>query len=101
VPSSCNDINIPQWAALFTKLANGESPSVEFQADGRTYNMGYYLVDNVYPKWVTFVKALQNPHEKKELQFRNAQSEVRKDVERAFGTLQPNLGLTNQFAHHD
>ena len=70
------------------KIANGELPPVKFVANGRTYNYGYYLADGIYPKWQTFVKPLQKPEGKKNLDFYSAQAAARKDVERAFGILQ-------------
>ncbi|XP_048567106.1 polygalacturonase inhibitor-like [Triticum urartu] len=43
------------------KIANGELPPVQFVANGRTYNYGYYLADGIYQKWQTFVKLLKKP----------------------------------------
>jgi hypothetical protein len=69
MPGSCNDINDLQSSPLFTKLSYGESPpSVTFQTNSRTYNMGYYFVDGIFPKWPTFMKLIQSPRGKKELQ---------------------------------
>ena len=65
MPGSCNDINVLNRSPLFTKLASGEMPEVEFQVNGKTYNMGYYLADGIYPKWSTFVKPLILPHGRK------------------------------------
>ena len=75
------------------KIANGELPPVQFVANGRTYNYGYYLADGIYPKWQTFVKPLKKPEVKKELDFHNAQVAARKDVERAFGILQAQFAI--------
>ena len=58
---SCNDINVLNQSLLFAKLANGEAPPVTVEANGRTYNYGYYLADGNYPRWSNIVSQLQNP----------------------------------------
>lgn len=93
MPGSCNDINVLHRSPLFTKLANREQTPVTFQANGRTYNFGYYLADGIYPKWGTFIKPVSKPQGKKELYFHNAQAAARKDVERAFGILQAQYAI--------
>ena len=75
------------------RIANGETPPVEFIANGRTYNYGYYLADGIYPKWQTFVKPVIKPQGKKQLDFHNAQAAARKDVETAFGILQAQFAI--------
>jgi hypothetical protein len=60
---------------------------VEYQLNGKTYTMGYYLADGIYPKWDTFVKPLVVPEGKKESDFHSAHVAASKDVERAFGIL--------------
>ena len=69
------------------KIVNGELPPVQFVANDRTYNYGYYLADGIYPKWQTFLKLLKKPEGKKNLDFHNAQAAARKDVKGAFGIL--------------
>ena len=55
MPGSLNDINVVNRSPLMHKIADGELPPVQFVANGRTYNYGYYLADGIYPKWQTFV----------------------------------------------
>ena len=50
---SLNDINIVNRLPLMNKIANGELPLVQFVANDRTYNYGYYLADGIYLKWQT------------------------------------------------
>jgi hypothetical protein len=60
---------------LFAKLANIETPTVRFVANGRTYDKGYYyLADGFYPKWATFVKPLVSPSGKKQQEFHYTQA---------------------------
>ena len=81
MPGSLNDINVVTRSPLMNKIANGELSPVQFVANGRTYNYGYYLADGIYPKWQTFVKPLKKPEGKKNLDFHNAQAAARKDVD--------------------
>ena len=93
MPGSLNDINVVNRSPLMNKIANDELSPVQFVANGRTYNYGYYLADGIYPKWQTFVKPLKKPEGKKNLDFHNAQAAARKDVERAFGILQAQFAI--------
>ena len=93
MPDSCNDINVLQRSPLFAKLSAGEAPPIEYQLNGKTYTMGYYLADGIYPKWATFVKPLVVPEGKKEVDFHQAQGAARKDVERASGILQAQFAI--------
>jgi hypothetical protein len=68
---SCNDINVLQRSPLFAKLANGEAPPMEFQANNHTYKIDYYLADGIYPRWASFMKPIVAPTGMKEVQFHN------------------------------
>jgi hypothetical protein len=93
MPGSCNDINVIQRSPLMTRIALREGPQVEFQANNRTYNYGYYLADGIYPRWQTFVKPVSKPKGKMQTSFHAAQAAARKDVERAFGILQAQFAI--------
>jgi hypothetical protein len=43
----------------------GETPPVEFVANGHTNTKGYYIADATYPMWTIFVKPLVKPQGKK------------------------------------
>jgi hypothetical protein len=93
MPGSCNAINVIQRSPLMTRIALREGPQVEFEANDRKYNYGYYLADGIYPRWQTFVKPIHKPKGKKETNFHAAQAAARKDVERAFGILQAQFDI--------
>jgi hypothetical protein len=66
----------------------GTSWNVEFDLNGNHYSNGYYLVDGIYPNWVSLVKLkglLLLDQETKH--FTKAQEANRKDIKRAFGVL--------------
>ncbi|XP_018810345.2 uncharacterized protein LOC108983230 [Juglans regia] len=90
---SHNDINVLERSFIFTELAQGRAPSVNYTINGNDYTMGYYLADGIYPKWSTFVKTIPSPQGNKKKNFATAQESARKDVERAFGVLQQRFAI--------
>lgn len=55
VAGSNNDINFLNQSPIFSDVVNGIAPPVYFTANGNQYNMGYYLADGIYPKWLVFI----------------------------------------------
>jgi hypothetical protein len=93
MPGSHNDINVLDRSPLFSKLAEGTAPEVNFTVNGHNYSMGYYLADGIYPDWATIVKSITLPMGKKRQYFAKAQEAARKMVERAFGVLQARFAI--------
>ena len=67
--SSNNDINVPKFSNLFSKLAQGTAPPANYTIQGQEYNMSYYLADGIYPKWSTIVQTISDPQGPKKKLF--------------------------------
>eukprot|EP00267_Zea_mays_P031589 XP_008663989.1 uncharacterized protein LOC103642509 [Zea mays] len=87
IPTSFNVQTVPR-SNLFDSHLNGDSPPVSLSVNGHTYNMGYYLVDGIYPDWPAFVKTIRHPYDVRTQHFTTVQESARKDIERTFGVLQ-------------
>ncbi|XP_024978949.1 uncharacterized protein LOC112516158 [Cynara cardunculus var. scolymus] len=72
----------------FPGMLAGTAPPPNYVIKGKSYNMGYYLADGIYPKWVTLVQSIHDPRGPKKQYFAKKQEACRKDVECAFGVLQ-------------
>jgi len=101
---SHNDINMLDRSFLFSDLAQGRAPPVNYTINNHNYTMGYYLVDGIYPQWATFVKTISSSQGNRRKHFAAAQESARKDVERAFGVLQARFAIVRgpaRFFYHE
>ena len=74
--------------SLFSDLAQGKAPPVHYTINGHSYDMGYYLADDIYPQWATLVQTISSLQGAKQQHFAMMQKSAMKDVERAFGVPQ-------------
>ena len=86
-----NDLNILDRSPVFDDIINGIAPEVNFYVNGTEYHLAYYLTDDIYPKWATFIIRL--PQGPKKSLFAKTQEDVRKNVERAFRVLQARFAV--------
>lgn len=88
-PGSLNDINIIERSQLFFQSQSAECPlNVNFNVNGRSYYIPYWLVDGIYPTYACFLKSIQNPRTRMEQFFATLHEAIRKEIECAFGILQ-------------
>ncbi|XP_020887609.1 uncharacterized protein LOC110230057 [Arabidopsis lyrata subsp. lyrata] len=92
-PCTLNDINILDRSPVFDDILKGRAPAVNYTVNGNEYNLGYYLTDDIYPKWATFIQSISLPQTEKAFLFATHQEACRKDVERAFGVLQARFAI--------
>ncbi|KAF5442224.1 hypothetical protein F2P56_034909 [Juglans regia] len=90
---SHSDINVLDRSFIFSNLAQGNTPTVNYTINGHNYVIGYYFADGIYPQWTTFVKTISVPQGNKKKYFAAAQKSARKDVESAFGVLQARFAI--------
>ena len=54
---------------VFSELAQGRAPMVNYSINGHDYTMRYYLADGIYSPWSTFVKTILTPQGRKRSLF--------------------------------
>ncbi|XP_026397031.1 uncharacterized protein LOC113291751 [Papaver somniferum] len=92
-PGMLGSLDCMHWgwrsSNLFDDNLNGIAPPRHFTINGNQYTQGYYLVDGIYKSYSVLVQAYGAPSGITILDlFNKYQMAKRKDVERAFGTLQ-------------
>jgi hypothetical protein len=85
MPGSLNDINVLNRSPIFAALAKGHTAPVNFTINGHEYTMRYYLADEIYPNWSTFVKTIPKPLGAKRKYFASKQESARRMWSRHLG----------------
>jgi len=76
-----NDINVLDRSPVFQELYEDLDPKCEYAFNDHDYNIGYFLSNEIYPKWVIFVKTTPISQGLKAKLFAEYQDAFRKDVE--------------------
>lgn len=87
-PGSNNDINVLWRSNVYQYDIEGTAPGCNFQLKNNHYYMGYYLVDDIYPKGAILVKACKLLIMPIDCHLMKCHELVRKDVEYAFRVLE-------------
>ncbi|XP_052307623.1 uncharacterized protein LOC112326999 [Populus trichocarpa] len=98
---SLNNINVLDQSLIFAALVKGRTTPVNYTINGHEYTMGYYLADEIYPNWSTFVKTISRSLRAKTKYFASKQESAIKDVERAFGVLQSRFAICHMVKYHN
>ncbi|XP_074352313.1 uncharacterized protein LOC141691473 [Apium graveolens] len=86
-PKAWKGMFMSDRSPVFDEVLQDRAPEVNYNINGNNYNTGYYLTDEIYPEWATFVKTIPRPQSDTRKLFSKYQESQRKDVERVFGVL--------------
>jgi hypothetical protein len=53
------------------RAPSGDTPACNYIVNGHDYTMGYYIADDIYHPWSTFVKNTPQPTIRKQVEFAN------------------------------
>lgn len=64
------NINVPYQSPQFNDKLLWKAQKCPFHLNREEYKHRYYLVDELYPSWVAFVKSIAHPATDKKKQFK-------------------------------
>ncbi|KAL7610801.1 uncharacterized protein LOC111901259 [Lactuca sativa] len=67
------DLNVLQASPIFNDILQGKAPEMSYVVNANEYKYGYYLGDEIYPEYATFVKSYTFPADDKRKMFKLAQ----------------------------
>ena len=93
-----NDISVLDRSLVFDEVLDGQALEVNYTMNDTNYNMGYYLTDDIYPKWATFVKRISRSQGDNRKLFAKYQEGQQKNMEGAFGVLEARFAIIHGLA---
>ena len=80
---SNDDIIVLNASNVFNEVLLGRVSAMQYIVNEIQYDMGYYLVDKIYPDFTTFVKTISMSQGEKGKLFAQRQESTRNDVKHA------------------
>ena len=80
---------------IFQELYENRASKCEYIVNGHKYIIGYFLSNEIYPKWSPFIKTIPFPQGPKPKLFVGRKMLNRKDIERVFGVLQAQFTIVH------
>ncbi|CAL8099292.1 unnamed protein product [Prunus armeniaca] len=80
VSGSQNDLNVLGQSPVFNNVLIGEASNITYQINNTVYQTRYYLANDIYLRWTTFIKSILNPRSQKQRLFASFQEGYKKDV---------------------
>ncbi|GJR45637.1 reverse transcriptase [Tanacetum coccineum] len=68
IKSANNNLTVLNNSPLFEDLLDGIDPVAPFECNGVTFKKGYYLADDIYSQWASFVKSFTVASSEKNVQ---------------------------------
>ena len=62
-------MNVLGQSLVFNDVLRGEAPNITYEINNTNYQNGYYLVDDIYLRWTTFMKSIPHPRSQKQKLF--------------------------------
>jgi len=87
IVGSNNGITMLNGSNVFDEVLLGCVSAVQYTMNKTQYNMKYYLTDDIYLDFVTFVKTISMLQREKRKLFAQRPKSTRNDIERVFEVL--------------
>jgi hypothetical protein len=99
IAGSGNEINVFQRSLVFAKFVEGNTLECNNEIIDHQCSKVYYIVIDIYPRWVTFVNTMYNPIGSAQSFFAAQHDVCTKDVEWIFCMLKSCFVIIRCLAH--